>query len=265
MECGLVLETLVGDGRRVGGGGGPGFVHHRLGGSVSDERGEDVGTEATCCPTSSLWSTDCIRERVAHLLAHFHLDNQYVVERVAQHYYELYERRKRRKLVVGSANRDRVAMVYSIVKVLHQEGMPRPVRQVAAVCGMPRAQLSKILRVQRELKVSDVEKRGERRGSRVLKDEYTEAKAEDYVNTLCLHLNIPFAVGQQAERILQTDSVRWRLYGRKPQHLAGAALEKVLLSKGMPSQVDNISRELDCNPNSVRKMIHLIPTNLCWQ
>ena len=260
-----MLEQLIGDGRWDGQ---AGIIRQlrREGGEdveVEDQRQQQplYASSETRRSTSSKDSDDAVREKILHLLSQFHLDNQFVSERVVSRYYKLYEHRRRQKMLQGSSNREKVALVFSICSVLHEEGIPRPVKQVAEVCGLPRSHCGRILKVRQELKLEEVDgKKGQKKAP-----EYKEAQPEDYISTLCLHLNVPFSVAQQAERMVQTNEVRWKLYGRKPQHLAGAAVEKVLLARGFPSMATIISRELGCSPTSVRKTANHIPNKLCWE
>ena len=188
------------------------------------------------------------------LLSQFHMDNQYVVERVLRLYCFLYENRKKVGKIQGSPNRRKVAMSFSICKVLHREGMPRPVRHVAAVCGLPSQQHGRLLRAGRELKLQN---REEQKAG-----EYTEAKAEDYVQTLCIHLGLPFALGQEAERVLQLDAVRWQLYGRRPHHLAGGVIERLLQYRQCPSKLDAICATLGCSAASIKKITRVLSFDL---
>ena len=205
------------------------------------------------------------RDKVLHLLSKLQLDTEEMGDKVWRRYEELYEGRRRRGEVRGSENREKVALAYSIMSVLNDEGAPRPFAHIADLCQLPRSHRRRVLHVEKTLRLSGRERgrgRGRTRTRTRQLDDDTEA-APDFVNSLCAQMGIPFSVSQQAERVLHNESVKWGLFGHRPQHLAAAAIEKVLLSRGMPSRERDLAREIGCASIAVRRLASKIPPELC--
>ena len=264
MGCGLVLDAVLG-----GGDGGPGVIRRTKDRSRDKEReerrGEEEEEEEAAAGEAGLWPIFPVgtrkeeeenwkrrgRERIFEILTQFHLDTEAVGEKVWRKYSRLYEKRRREKSLHGSENREKAALVFAIASTLNEERIPRPVGQIASVCGFPRRHLRRLLKIEKTLQLE--------KGRRV---EFASANAVDYVNALCAHLDIPFSVGLQAERILEDEDLKWALFGHRPQHFAAAAIEGVLKARGMPSKQKELCRELGCGKTSIKRLVQKIPRRM---
>ena len=192
------------------------------------------------------------KETVLHLLSQFNLDSDQVGQKAWEKFEKIYERRRREKKLQGSENREKVALVFAIATTLNEEKIPRPISHIANVCGLPARHLGRVLKINETLKLEE-------------RACFSDAQPGDYVNALCAHLQIPFSVGQQSERMLEREEIKWRLFGHRPQHLAAAAVEKVLRVRGMPSRLKDLCRELACGEGSVSQILSKIPSRLCLE
>jgi len=193
-------------------------------------------------------------EKVLHILSKFHLDTDEVGRKVWEKYERIYENRKRRNEIHASENREKVALVYAICTVLNKERIPRPIGHIADLCGLSRHHLRRVLKIRETLNL----------GKEVLED-YSDGRAEDYVNAVCAHLGIPFSVGQQAERMLERREIKWALFGHRPHLLAAAVIDSVLKARGGKSRIADLCRELNCGENSVKRIMRKIPSKLCYE
>ena len=188
---------------------------------------------------------------VYHLLSKLFLDNKNVGEKVWKRFFTCYEERRRKREIRYSSKNKALAIAYSIHSVLCEEKISRPVKYILTLCGVPSNQEKNLLHVGRELGLNK---------KKVL---YTDVLPEDLVHTACLHLEIPFAVAQQAERVLQNDIIKYGLYGRKPQCITAAVIEKVLQTKMLPSQIKALSEIMNCTIGTIKHIMKFIPLKLC--
>jgi transcription initiation factor TFIIIB Brf1 subunit/transcription initiation factor TFIIB len=184
-------------------------------------------------------------------LSQFHLDTDWVGNKAWEKYSRIYEKRRRNKSLHGSENREKAALVFAIASTLNEEKIPRPIGQIASVCGFPRRHMRRLLKIEKTLRLEE----GER-------ETFPSPDPVDYVNALCVYLDIPFSVGLQAERILENEELKWALYGHRPQHFAAAAIEGVLKARGFPSKQRELSRELGCGISSIKRLVQKIPRRL---
>jgi transcription initiation factor TFIIIB Brf1 subunit/transcription initiation factor TFIIB len=248
MDCGVVLdENLLGGEEYLG----PGIIRERGGGketlchrSTAAKREEWEGGERG-------WTG---KEKIFHILSKFHLDTQEVGEKVWDKYEKIYEGRRRRNELHGSENREKVALVFAISTVLNEERIPRPIAHIADLCGLPSHHLRRVLKIRDSLNL----------GKGVTSD-YSDGRAEDYVNAVCAHLGISFSVGQQAERMLDRREIKWALFGHRPHLLAASVIECVLRARGKKSRITDLCRELKCGESSVKRIMAKIPPNLCHE
>ena len=263
MDCGLVLEALLGLGgdETVG----PGVIWEggeeerrrrrrrrnawtigRGGGGgqeVEEEREEGGGVVG--------WRRRG-KDTILHLLSQFNLDSDQVGQKAWEKFEKIYERRRREKKLQGSGNREKVALVFAIATTLNEEKIPRPISHIANVCGLPPHHLRRVLKINKTLKLEK-------------KACFSDAHPRDYVSALCAYLQIPFSVGQQSERMLDREEIKWGLFGHRPQHLAAAVVEKVLIARGMSSRLKDLCRELACGEGSVNQILMKIPSHLCTE
>lgn len=240
LSCGQVLSPFIG-----GRGGRPGRIRDRRRRecwSVGVEEEEGGGEREQ-------WGEmERKKQWLFHLLSKFFLDNNDIGEKVWEKFYECYEGRRRRKEIRSSQTNEQLAMAHSIHSVLVQEQIPRPVKYIADLCGIPSNHQKKLLKIGQVLQTKDV---------------YLEVNADDYVHTLCLHLHIPFAIALQAERVLQREEVKYGLYGRRPQYLAAAAVERVLEVRGYPSRLKDLCKTMECSQSNVRCISRMIDPKYC--
>lgn len=236
VDCGLVLERIVG-GMCAGGGGGLRHLRGSGGGGAGGvEEGEELGEEAaalTCMPppppvmmmTTAMGGDEGDKRlELRDILSVFHLDNAYLLELVLHNYNRVYGRRAPRADFKKTRCKERVAMAFSICNVLARERMPRPVHYVAGLCGLhsarPLLNLSKTLNFNlRDLFRLDA-----------CEYELTESSPSDYVGVLCADLGVSFAVAGKIRDVLDTSY--WCFYGRRPTLIAAAAAQMVLQDLG---------------------------------
>jgi hypothetical protein len=245
MDCGLVLDAIL-----LGG-------EEYLGPGIIRERGERETTFSHRQEEEGYGGGGGggeAKEKVFHLLSKFHLDTQELGTKVWKRYEKIYEGRKIRKELHASINREKTALVFAISTVLNEEKIPRPISHIANVCELPPHHLRRVLKIKDVLNL----------GKSVSAD-FLDGYASDYVNAVCAHLEIPFSVGQQAERILDRREIKWAFYGHRPHLLAAAVIESVLRTRGERSRIKDLCGELDCGENSVKRIMAKIPVNLCYE
>lgn len=164
------------------------------------------------------------RELIRSVLAVLHLDNEYILERVWENFGRVYADRDARPGFRKSDFKERVAAAFCINNVLAREGMPRPARYVTELCGLdsarPLLDLTKSLNFDHEERLT------------LSREDYELASAppQEYVDTLCAHLGIPFHVATQIRE--RVEQLEWQCYGQQPTVLVAAAMQMVLAQLG---------------------------------
>jgi hypothetical protein len=129
-----------------------------------------------------------------------------------------------------------------------------PISHIASICELPPQHLRRVLKIKNVLNL----------GKNISLD-FLDGEAADYVNTDCAHLEIPFSVAQQAERILDRREIKWAFFGHRPHLLAAAVIETVLRTRGERSRIKDLCGELECGESSVKRIMAKIPVNLCYE
>ena len=249
MECGLVLEQILGHGgerERVRGanpdewsGGGEGNVCYVAGERLSAARVRRERTKETV---------------LRPILAPFHLDNDYVLERVCDNYEKIYGGRPARKGFKKTIFKKQVAVAFSIINTLSRLHMPRPVEDVLLVCGVrdEKSNSRALLDVVKTLNLSEQELAGLNEEDYELAD----ADPEDYVDVICAQLCIPFAVASTIHEIIA--EARWMLYGHFPTVIIAAAIQQAVakrphLAAEAPPQ--RVCQLLNCRQETVNRLL----------
>ena len=245
MDCGLVLDRLLGGGgggQRTGGGGG--WYEN-----VSGHRDAE-----TFCTTTLLSREERermrVRDTIVRCLSNFQMDTEEVVRLALENYWKIYGGRKSGKAGFRKdGDKERVAIAFSVCNTLARQGIPRPPGYVASVCGMPPEEHSKLLKIPSVLALGKEELRQLRRSDYELQ----ESEAEDYIDILCAILGVPFHF---AGRIRSTaERITWYLHGRLPTVLAAASMQLELGRAGHLRE-DRVSAKticelLDCKQKTV--------------
>ncbi len=213
--------------------------------------GEDEERWAEAPPTAGFDGFDLL-DRVLDVLRS---DCHRVRQTAARLYWKIYGGRPEApsKGFRRSRHKERVAVAFAVCNTLAEEGMPRPVRYVTELCGLtsalPLLHLTKSLRL------------GEDEISGMTPSEHTllEPSPQEYVDTFCAHLGIPFHVaGLIRERV---GRLQWELFGRSPSVLVAAAATAVLRELGelSPERSRTLCSELDCSPETVEHCLRSRP------
>lgn len=185
------------------------------------------------------------REEIVNLLAHVHLDNEYLLERVCELYRKIYGGRSQRRGFRKSERKERVATAFAICNTLRREKMPRPVEHVTSLCGLTKWQ--PLLNIPHHLSLSEDELRG------LSRDDYElrYSSPEEYVEVICAVMEIPFKTRQDAKRLAR--EVEWALYGRQPTVITAAVIQSVMARKGASSDAlrKTLCDNLDCTQKAV--------------
>ncbi len=187
------------------------------------------------------------------MLELFHLDNEYVRERVLEDYNRVYRDRPARRGFRKSEAKDRLALAFAVCRQLNRLGAPRPPSQVAAACGVEDP--GSLLRAARLLNMTREEARS---GLGDLPD----ALPGDYVDLLCGNLHLPRRLGCLARGLIEAARVRWLMYGRNPGHIAGGVLHSVLVKLGesRPDELaGRIASVLDCQAGCILSISAILP------
>jgi transcription initiation factor TFIIIB Brf1 subunit/transcription initiation factor TFIIB len=196
------------------------------------------------------------RTRLSFYLAVFHLDNDNVVERVLKNYQQIYGGRAQRPGFRKNDAKNRLAMAFAICNTLARDQMPRPPHFITNMCGVSCKQLLNIVKhlnlSRQELDLLD-------------RQDYELANSppQDYIDVLCAHLGIPFAIGTEM-RIVAEDA-EWTLHGRYPTVIAAAAMQYVLCTRAhIDGKIDfydkckEICEALDCHQKTVSEAMRKI-------
>ena len=197
-------------------------------------------------------ASNAVLSKIYQILGVFHLDNEYITTRVFNRVFKIYFSRVQQNLLHPTLRREKIALTFSIACVLNEESIPRPISFIANVCGLPLDQRKNLLNVQRELQLDFPAK-------------FIDAQPEDFVNGLCVHFELPFSVGQQAERILSRREIKYGLFGHKPHYLAVAAITKVMVLRNMKCPFTKLCKEIECRETTIRKIIDKIPDEMCFE
>ena len=154
------------------------------------------------------------------VLALVHLDNDYVTERVSDNYEKLYGGRRARRGFKKTEEKQRLALAFAILNTLSRLRMPRPVEDVLVLCGVPakRENTRKLLSIKKTLDLTVQEMQGMQEEDYELQD----SNPEDYVDVLCVRLDIPFAVASEIHATIS--KAHWKLYGKRPPVIIAAAI-----------------------------------------
>jgi hypothetical protein len=240
MDCGLVLDRIVGTSGR---GGGP----CRLSRAGEGEE-EDVVFPRLDPPEAG---RELSGERlVLDVLAVFHLDSQHVTERALENYRRVYGRRAARQGFRKCDFKRRVAAAFSVCNTLARLCLPRPPSYVAKLCGVPTRPL---LNLPLHLRLSAEELASLRREDY----ELAQTRPQDYVDVVCSHLGIPFSTAGQAR--CEAEEAEWALHGRQPTVIAAAAILRTLSRTLSAADLDRRRLELchafDCQQRTVSRAL----------
>ena len=187
---------------------------------------------------------------MATYLCKFHLDNDYILERVADAYDKIFGRRKKYRLT--SLKRP-AALAFAIFNTLAKEKMPRPMPHIAAVCKLDR--IGRLNNLPDELNLTQEELRNLEQHDYILADE----KIEDFADTLCAYFNISFSTMKLIEteaRILSRD-----FHGRCSMSLLAAAVQRILIDctkEGCEERLKlDLCETLGCSQEKVNEVICL--------
>ena len=191
-------------------------------------------------------------DKIQSVLSLFYLDSELFVTRIFNLLDKIYFQQVQKKSIPPSRSREKVALVYCILRVLNEEGAPRPMEFIANACLLPPSQRKRVLKMERELRLEG-------------KMEFIDAAPGDFVSSICAHLNISFSVSQQAELVLSRDCVRWGLYGHKPHYLAVAAIARVMQSRNMTDRVNELCEVVGCLRTTIQHIMSKIPVHICME
>ncbi len=246
MDCGLVLDRLLGGsggGQRIGGGGG---------------WYENVSRHQEADPPlpDFFWLPPEERERrrswesILHCLSVFHMDTEEVARLALENYWKIYGGRQSGKGGFRkNQDKETLAIAFSICNTLAREGIPRPPNYVADVCGVSKEDRSKLLKIPSALALGKEELQQLRKCDYELK----ESEAEDYIDTLCSILGVPFHLAGKIRTTAQ--KATWLLHGRLPTVLAAASMQLELRRAGLLVSERKICELLDCKQKSVSRAI----------
>ena len=206
---------------------------------------------------------DVKQKLVRPLLAMFHLDNDYTAERVTENYQLIYGRRSSYtdigKRFRKTENKQNLALAFSIANVLSKLGTPRPVDSILMVCGVPQTRRGHLLQIDKWLNLDEEEKNQMDPSTY----EWEDPSPQQYVDSLCANLGIPFAIASQIEELAQ--SSEYAQYGRQPTVLAAAAMQTILRRLGYFSDQggslnpSDICEALGCQQRVVSEALRQYP------
>jgi hypothetical protein len=232
VDCGVVVERIVGT--LGGGAGGP-----VLRGGAGEET-----------PPPYIRSGEWAGERLAlAVLAVLGVDNQHVSERVLQNYARVYGSRGPRPGFRKCDFKRRVAVAFSVCNTLARLHMPRPPSYVTRLCDLPTTR--PLLNLPFHLRLE----RGELDALRREDYELRDGRPQEYVDTACSHLGIPFSAAGEA--VSEAERAEWVLHGRHPTVLAAAAIQRVLGRRGELGEARRaeLCHAFDCRQRTVDRVL----------
>lgn len=211
MECGLVLEQLYG-----GGGGG-----ERWRGGVS--------SYATPPKTLNPWEggkekEEITLEYVFVLLGTFHMDTDDTAYRVWELFKKIYKSRQERLGFRKTTFKAKVAVAFCLCNTLAHEHSPRPIESITTLIGLD--SVKPLLDIPKSLNLSPCELESLRKHEYELID----PSPQEYIDTICAHLNISFSIAGQIRQ--KVEQVEWLLYGKQPTVIAAAGMQSFLSATG---------------------------------
>ena len=156
---------------------------------------------------------------IGEALTKLRMEGWEVRERIEENYKAIYgDRAERLGGFRKSDKLTRFACTFAIVNVLNRLSMPRPPDHIAKLCGYPYERLAKLQKVEKTLSLSELEL------FRMKFEHYVLAAAapEDYVDTICACIGIPYHVaGSIYANVLRVKS---RLFGTPPPTIAATVI-----------------------------------------
>lgn len=219
------------------------------------ERGDEEAEEEETGELSVRVITD-FHQRLDFTLCSLHMEeNQELKEKtidIFSHIFLTAKKRERTKYGKRRLRRnfkqEKSFTAFSLVRALNELCIPRP--------------LDCILRLLNVSCVKEVLDAGQFLCAFSTENNLTqdEKGPEFHVQTLCAILGIPFAYGKSCVNFIESENIRWKFYGYRPQHIAGASLKAVLncLNKKNVS-LSNIARVLNCNSVSLKRILDRLP------
>lgn len=246
MECGLVLDVILGHGCQAD----TMQQQEKNGGPVLPGKIHSSNYDVDYYVNDFNQSLCYFRNEVKDLLSFFHLeDNEEAVNRIVDLFVMLKEKKQCQKLskIFFSDFRfanstDKAILGFCVVRVLNELKIPRPLSSIVMVC-----QLKSSKQI---LKIADLLS---------LNIEFDEVGPEGHVDILCAILAIPFICGKLARQLIEDGHLRWKLYGMRPHHIAGAAI--FVVSSKMEKTCNNvtllsaISDVLTCTVQCLKRVI----------
>ena len=254
MECGLVLDRIV------GAGGAAAAVRQRptAAAAAAAEEEEEEGAMAAAAARGRRgrrrgrrWTAG--PDLLLSVLSVFHLDNQHVSERALENYRRVYGGRE----MWGREDdfRKRVAVAFSVANTLARLGFPRPPSYVAHLCDVP---VRALLNLPRSLGLTEEEL------SRLRPEDYElrESSPQEYVDAACSHLGVSFS--RAGEAAAEAERVEWAMHGRHPTVLAAAAIQLVLSQSGELSGEKKLELcdLFDCRPSTLNSALRQWPSRV---
>ena len=251
MDCGLVLDRILGGGPKGGGQAGGRWTENVFESPEEVERLLLLSSYNRL--PGELRAREMARERIVHYLSQFHMDTEEMADSVLENYWKIYGGRENGKNGFRKSRRKQaVAFTFSLCNVMAKEGVPRPPGFVADVCRLKKEHRKKILQIPKSLNFGREERAQLRRSDYELQ----ESEAEDYIDTLCAFSNVPFHI---ASRIRETaQRATWLLHGRQPTVLAAASMQIELGRVGLLGRsvsARDICELLECRQKSVTNAI----------
>ena len=246
LLCGLVLDRLLG---WVGDGPGGVFRH------VKRNAGGDGYNSASPSAASRYFNaleTSPTEKEIMHALSILQLDCDTNVSQALSIYHRVYgaedEHRHR------SQSKQKLAVAFAIFRTLAEIGSPRPPEYVASICGLENAR--QLIRAEDILRGS-----GSCRGSSSSSsssssdDESIYSPPQDYVDTVCAELSIPFSKATEIRD--EAERMEWVLYGRTPTVITAASIQKQLADEGTltPQLRAAICDLLNCGQRAVDRAV----------
>ena len=219
----------------------------------------------TVSPSSQFMCLDdyVTRQRIVSniqdLLAHFYLDeNQEAVEKIVNTVIDVRKRigknGQQKSQICFSDYRfakteDRAIVGFSVLKVLNELKIPRPLAAITSVCHLDSAKC--ILRIGDLLSIN-------------ISHDIDDIGPEAHVETLCGLLSAPFVSSRLTIQLIQKAQLRWKLYGCRPHYIAGAALRSILDQMGKMFEnvacLSAIAELLGCTKYRLKKIMLSIPS-----
>ncbi len=245
MDCGLVVDRVLG---------------YHGGGGQRARGGEDAPAPPPLRERDFLVllppeerARARARGRIADCLSVFHMDTEDTVELALDNFWRIYGgRASGRRGFRKSESKELVAVAFSICNTLARQGIPRPPDYITDVLGLTPREKSALLKIPAALNLDAEERVRLRRCDYELKN----IEAEEYIDTLCSILEVPFHLAGRARETAQRAT--WLLHGRLPTVLAAASLQLELERAGLPNLRERrraICEQLHCTQKSVSETI----------